>query len=138
MTGARLAIPSDYERLRRRDEHKRLLEEAAAPHEHVLLATALGVMARVRLVDREPEEPERVRRQVDVHRDPAPQVAEVFAQKPHLPAVVELVEEGLRVGDERARLDGLLRVDRGGEIGWAEVGVHDPVDAAADLHPRRR
>jgi len=93
MTGARLAIPSDYERLRRRDEHKRLLEEAAAPHEHVLLATALGVMARVRLVDREPEEPERVRRQVDVHRDPAPQVAEVFAQKPHLPAVVELVEE---------------------------------------------
>ena len=69
------------QRLGRRDEHQRLLEQAAAADERLLLAAALGVVAGIRLVDRKGQELDRGDGQVDVDRDPAPQAAEVLAER---------------------------------------------------------
>ena len=64
------------------------------------------------------------------------QHARVRAQPGRLvpqPAVLELVEERLRGGYERSRIDRWLRVDGGRQLGRAVVRVDDPVDVAADL-----
>ena len=76
-----LGDPLRDERLRRRHEHQRLLEQSSAAHEQVLLAGALRVVAGVRLVDRELEQLEGRDRQVDVDGDPAAQVAEVVVER---------------------------------------------------------
>ena len=62
--------------------------------------------------------------------------AGVRAQADHLvaqPAVVELAEQGLGGGGDRARVDRRLRVDGGRELRRAEVGVDHAVDVPADL-----
>ena len=62
--------------------------------------------------------------------------AGVGAQAGHLvaqPAVLELVEQRLGGGDERARVDRRLRVDGGRQLRRAVVGVDDPFDVAAEL-----
>ena len=51
------------------------------------------------------------------------------------PAVLDLAEQRLCVGDECPRLDRRLRVDGGGELRRPEVGVDDAVDVPADLQP---
>ena len=56
--GASLAIPSETSDCGVGDEHQRLLEQPAAAHEQVLLAAALGMVAGIRLVDREHEQVE--------------------------------------------------------------------------------
>ena len=48
------------------------------------------------------------------------------------PAVVQLVQQVLRVGDERPRIGRRLGVDRGGQLRRAEVGVDDPVVVPAE------
>ena len=76
---------------------------------------------------------------VGVRAGLARQHAGVGAQADHLvaqPAVLELVEQSLRGGDERPRLDRRLRVDGGGQLGRAEVGVDDPFDVPAELEPQ--
>ena len=73
--------PLRHERLRRRDEQDRLLEQPAAAHEQLLLAAALAVVTGVGLVDRDREHLEGGQREVDVDLDPAPQLAEVLAER---------------------------------------------------------
>ena len=76
---------------------------------------------------------------VGVRRRLAGEHAGVRAQADHLvaqPAVVELVEQGLRVGDERPRLDGRRGLDRRRQLRRSEVGVDDPVDVPAELQPQ--
>jgi hypothetical protein len=61
----------------------------------------------------------------------AGQNAGVGAHADHLvaqPAVVELVEQRLSLGDERPRLGRRLRVDGGRQLRRAVVGVDDPFD----------
>ena len=101
-------------RLGRRDEHQGLLEEPATPDERLLLAAALGVMARICLVDRESEELERGDRQADVDRDRALQVAEVLAEREPRLVVDHLDGDvlALRKLDESPRLPTRLLDDR--------------------------
>jgi hypothetical protein len=66
----------------------------------------------------------------------AGQNAGVGAHADHLvaqPAVVELVEQRLSLGDERPRLGRRLRGDGGRQLRRAVVGVDDPLDVAAEL-----
>lgn len=67
--------PLRDERLRRRYEHDRLLEQPTAPHEEVLLAAALCMVAGRRLMDRQAEQLDGRHREVDVDGDPAAEVA---------------------------------------------------------------
>jgi hypothetical protein len=43
---------------------------------------------------------------------------------------------GLCLGDERPRIDRLLRVDGGRQLRRAVVGVDDPLDVAGELRPQ--
>ncbi len=52
------------------------------------------------------------------------------------PAIPELAEEGLCGRDERPRVDGSLRLDGGGQLRRAEVGVDNPFDVPAELQPQ--
>ena len=65
----------------------------------------------------------------------ARQHAGVRAQADHLvaqPAVLELVEQLLCVGDERPGIDRRLRLDSRRQLRRAVVGVDDPFDVAAE------
>ena len=67
------------------------------------------------------------------------QHAGVGAKALHLvaePAVLELVEERLRVGDERTRVGRRLLLDGCRQLHGAVVGVDDPVDVPAELQPQ--
>jgi hypothetical protein len=74
--------PLRDERLRRRHQHQRLLEQPPPANEQVLLAGPLRVMAGIRLVDREDEQIHGRQRQIDVDGDSAAQVAEVDTEGP--------------------------------------------------------
>lgn len=49
------------------------------------------------------------------------------------PAILELVEQRLRGGDDRPQLHPRLCVDGGRQLRRPVVGVDDPVDVAAEL-----
>jgi hypothetical protein len=66
----------------------------------------------------------------------ARQYAGVRSQADHLvaqPAVLELVEQRLRLGHERRGIRRRLRVDGGRQPRRAEVGVDDALDVTAEL-----
>ena len=100
-----LGDPLRDERLRRRHEHQRLLEQPSGAHEQVLLAAALRMMAGIRLVHREHEQVDGRQRQVDVDDDPAAQVAEVAAERPPGPVADDLQDDAfaIRECDQTAR-----------------------------------
>ena len=78
---------------------------------------------------------------VGVRAGLARQHAGVGAQADHLvaqPAVLELVEQRLCVGDERPRVDRRLRVDRRRQLRRAEVRVDDPSTWRPSCSPSRR
>jgi hypothetical protein len=52
------------------------------------------------------------------------------------PAVLELVEQRVGVGDKRRRVDRRLGAGGGGKLGRPVVGVDDPVDMPADPQPQ--
>jgi sirohydrochlorin ferrochelatase len=87
-------------------------------------------VAGIRLVDREHEQLHGRHRQVDVDGEPDHLVAQ--------PAVLELVEQRLRLGDERPRVDRRLLLDCGRQLGRAEVGVDDSFDVAAEAVAQSR
>src|SRR6185503_17336747 len=102
------------QRLRRRDEHQRLLEQSEAADERLLLAAALGVVAGIRLVDRKGQELDRRAGQLAVDRDRAPQVAAVLAEREPRLVVDDLDGDILTLGklDESPRLPARLLDDR--------------------------
>jgi hypothetical protein len=46
------------------------------------------------------------------------------------------LEQRLCVGDERARVDGPLRLDLGRQLGRPDVRVDEPLDMAPELQPQ--
>ena len=82
------------ERLRRRHELNRLLQEALIPDEQLLLDDVLGVMARVDLVRCERDEVGRGRLLVGVDDDAAAETAEVVVERPP-GLVVHLLDDDL-------------------------------------------
>lgn len=76
---------------------------------------------------------------VGVRAGLARQHAGVGAHANHLvaqPAVLELVEQRLCLGDECPRIYRRLRIDGGRQLWRAVVGVDDPLDVAAELQPQ--
>jgi hypothetical protein len=111
-------------RLRRGRENERLLEQASAAHEQILLAEALRVVAGIRLVDREHEQLAGRHRQVDVYADPAAQVAEVIAGCPPGLVANDLQHDPFAGGHlDQAAYPGARLLDHGRErlldlFGW--------------------
>jgi hypothetical protein len=242
--GRELGDPLRYERLWRRHQHERLLQQPSAAYEQVVFGAALCVVTGIRLVAREMEQLDGRHREIDIDSDAAAQAAEVLgerepglvphdlqddavvvrqldqptrpcgrllddgrdraldllgrhadrvspalvtlgerllagqqlrqslvrsrehrfigmgrphavapldlvrvrarlarqhagvgAQADHLvaqPAVLELVEEQLCVGDERPRVDQRLRLDSRRQLRWTVIGVDDPFDVSAE------
>jgi hypothetical protein len=76
---------------------------------------------------------------VGVRAGLAGQHAGIGAQADHLvaqPALLELVEQRLRLDDECPRINRRLRVDGGRQLRRAVVGVDGPLDVAAELEPQ--
>jgi hypothetical protein len=113
------------ERLGRRHEHQRLLEQPSTPDEQVLLAAALRVMAGIRLVDRQDEQLDGRHRQVAVDGDPAAQVAEVLAERQPRLVSDDLRDDAFAVRqiDEGTRLCSRL-LDDGGDRPLDPLGGH--------------
>ncbi len=123
------------ERLRRRHEHDRLLDQPPAAHEQLLLAAALDVVAGIRLVDREVEQLDGRHREVDVDRDPAAQVTQVLAERQPGLLANDLEDDALSVRelDQAARPRAGLLDDRPDD-GLDLVG-RDPYRAFPALVP---
>ena len=92
------------ERLGRRHELDRLLQEALIPDEQLLLDDAVGVVTRVDLVGCERDQVGRGRLLVGVDDDPAAEIAEVVVERPPGLVVHLLDDELLARGqlDERS------------------------------------